>query len=74
MLKFKPEDWKELKEYLLQWDQWRRKEMGDRPDHTSDAIFLVPFTIALLKAEKRMEILTWVLIVLTGILMYRTIF
>lgn len=40
MLKFKPEDWKELKEYLLQWDQWRRKEMGDRPDHTSDAIFL----------------------------------
>ena len=74
MLKFEPEDWKELREYLLRWNEWRDKEMGDRPDRTSQSIFLVPFTIAILKAEKRMEILTWVLIVLTVILTYRTIF
>jgi len=74
MLKFKPKPWKELRKYLLQWDEWRRKEMADTPDYTSDSIFLVPLTIALLKAEKRMEILTWVLIVLTIILTYRTIF
>jgi hypothetical protein len=75
MLKFKPEDWKELRKYLLQWNEWQtREKCGDRPDFTSDSIYLVPLTIALLKAEKRMEILTWVLIVLTVILTYRTIF
>ncbi len=75
MLKFKPEPWNELKGYLLQWDEWQRREKKvDRPDGTSDSIYLVPLTIALLKAEKRMEILTWVLIALTVILTYRTIF
>jgi len=75
MLKFKPKPWNELKAYLLQWDKWQRREKRvDRPDGTSDSIYLVPLTIALLKAEKRMEILTWVLIALTVVLTYRTIF
>ncbi len=75
MLKFKPEDWRELRKYLLQWNEWQEKEKkADRPDRTGEFIYLVPFTIATLRAEKRMEILTWVLIALTVILTYRTIF
>ena len=75
MLKFKPEDWRELREYILQWNEWQEKEKkADRPDRAGEFIYLVPFTIAILKAEKRMEILTWVLITLTVILTYRTIF
>ncbi len=26
MLKFKPEDWRKLREYLLQWNEWQEKE------------------------------------------------
>ena len=53
---------------MKEWDEWRRKKSIGRPDYTSDAIFLVPHIIALIKAQETMERLTWLLIVLTIVL------
>ena len=64
-LKFNPKDWDEINNYLKEWDKWNK---SGRPDNTSDAIYLVPFTIALIKSSKTINRLTWILIGLTLIL------
>jgi len=69
-LNFDPKEWEEINEYLKEWDKWRKQRNGDRPDWTSDAIYLVPFTIALMKSQNKIEKLTWVLIILTVVLVF----
>ncbi len=71
-LKFNPKDWEEINKYLKEWDEWRKKKKVGNPDHTSDAIYLVPFTIALIKSSDNLKILTWILIILTIILIFTT--
>jgi hypothetical protein len=44
--------------------EWARTTPG-RPDFTSDAIYLMPLSIAFLKSSRRLEILTTVLAILT---------
>lgn len=68
--KFDPNDWEEIVSYLKEWDEWRRKRSVGRPDYTTDSIFIVPHVIALIKAQERLEYLTWVLIILTLILAF----
>jgi len=67
-LKFNPKDWEELHNYLKEWDKWRKKKPVGLPDYTTDAIFTVPLTIYLMKSQKQMTILTWILIILTAVL------
>lgn len=68
-LKFNPEDWEEINKFLKKWDEWRReKGPMDRPNFTSDAIYLLPLTIALMRTQKQNEKLTKVLTGLTFIL------
>lgn len=69
-LKFNPKDWEEINYYLRDWDAWRRKKKVGRPDYTSDAIYLVPFTIALIKSQNKIETLTKILIILTIVLVF----
>ena len=69
-LKFNPNDWEEINNYLKNWDEWRRKKKVGRPDYTTNAIYLIPFTIALIKSQKKVERLTWVLIMLTIALVF----
>lgn len=69
-LNFDQKEWVEINEYLKEWDKWRRQGNGDRPDWTSDAIYLVPLTIALMKSQNKIEKLTWVLIILTIVLVF----
>lgn len=69
-LKFDPKDWEEIHRYLKEWDGWRRKKRVGRPDFTTDAIYLVPFTIALIKSQNKIEKLTWALIILTIVLVF----
>jgi len=71
-LKFSPRDWDEVTRYLQEWDEWRREGRMDMPDYTTDAMYLVPYTIALIKAQERMEHLTWALISLTIVLIALT--
>ncbi|HEC96077.1 MAG TPA: hypothetical protein ENI59_00170 [Euryarchaeota archaeon] len=69
-LEIDPKDWEEINNYLKEWDEWRKKRHVGRPDFTSDAIYLVPFTIALIKSQERIEKLTWALVVLTVVLFF----
>ena len=69
-LKFNPEDWEEITDYLKKWDEWRRKRRVGRPDYSGDTIYLVPFTIALVESQKKIERLTLVLIGLTIVLVF----
>lgn len=67
-LAFDEAHWEQINDYLSEWDRWRKEESKGRPDFTDSAIFLVPVTIALLRSEKRLERLTWALVVLTIVL------
>jgi len=67
-LEFNPEDWEMIFNYLRNWNEWVRSKNIGRPDFTTSAIYLVPFTIALIKSQENIEKLTWVLIILTAIL------
>lgn len=69
-LEFDPKDWEEIHRHLKEWDEWQRKKGVGRPDFTTDAIYLVLFTIALIKSQNKIEKLTWALIVLTIILVF----
>jgi len=67
-LKFNPRDWEEIHNYLKDWDNWRRNKKVGRPDYTSDSIFSIPLTIALMKSQEKIERLTKILIFLTIVL------
>jgi len=67
-LKFDPKDWEEIHNYLKEWDGWRRKKKVGRPDFTTDAIYIVPLTIALIKSQETTEKLTKILTLLTVIM------
>jgi len=55
-LEFDKEDIEKIREYLKKWDdQGIGNRIGDRPDGTSDAIYLVPLTITLLKRVSEMD-------------------
>ncbi|MBW1932959.1 MAG: hypothetical protein JRI56_08095 [Deltaproteobacteria bacterium] len=69
-LEFDPKDWEEITQYLGKWKEWRRKRKVGRPDSTSDVIYLVPFTIALIKSQNKIEKLTRILIALTTALVF----
>jgi len=69
-LKFDSKDWDKLHIYLKEWDEYRRKTSKGMPNFTTDAIFMVPLVIALIKAQERLEYLTWVLMILTLILAF----
>ena len=51
-LEFDKEDIGKIREYLKKWDD---QGIGDRPNGTSDAIYLVPLTITLLKRVSEMD-------------------
>lgn len=65
---FKESDLKKLNNWIKKWDTWRRKKKVGFPDYTRETILLVPLTLALLRSESRLSILTIVLIILTFIL------
>lgn len=69
-IKFDPKEWDEIVSYMKEWDENRRKRSTGRPSFTTDAIFMVPLVIALIKAQERLEYLTWLLIFLTLILAF----
>lgn len=70
-LKFNPKDWDEINNYLKEWDKWNK---SGKPDYTSDAIYLVPFTIALVKSSKTIKRLTLILIILSLALIIQNFF
>ncbi len=70
-LKFDPNNWKEIHNYLKEWSKWSKNK--GRPDNTDTSIFLVPVIIAMLISGERLEKLTWALIALTIVLTLLTI-
>lgn len=68
-LKFNPQDWNILNEYLKEWDEWRK---SGRPNNTTDAIFSIPLIISLMKSSDNLKRLTWILVILTLILAIET--
>ena len=51
-LKFDEKDAKAITEYLKEWE---KKGIGDLPDSHTDAIYLVPLIIALLKKTQEID-------------------
>ncbi len=68
MMKFDPKPWEELREYMKQFGDWRKKNHFGTADYTSDRVFLAPLTLYLIKSQEKSEKLTKILIVLTIIL------
>jgi hypothetical protein len=60
------DDFQSLSDWI---SQWAKQKLSDRPDYTSDAIYLLPLSIALLRSQRTMELLTKILIFLTAVLM-----
>jgi hypothetical protein len=73
-LKFKGEDFKELKKYCKEWDDWRKENPSGMPDHTDYNWFAIPLIISLIKSSEKLKWITWVLIGLTLILAIETAF
>lgn len=68
-IEFEPEDWETLRDYLQEWDDWRRDEGAmDMPAWTDESLYSVPVTIALMKSSNRLESLTRALFWLTVVL------
>ncbi|VVB64693.1 Uncharacterised protein [uncultured archaeon] len=51
-IEFDEEDIKNVREYLKKWND---RGIGDLPSGTTDAIYLVPLTIALLKRVSEID-------------------
>jgi hypothetical protein len=64
LIHWDPRDFDDVDEWLVEWSKCRR----DRPDFTSDAIYLLPLSIAVLRSSRQLERLTFVLAALTAIL------
>jgi len=69
LTQFDKEDVKLLDEMLSKFDTLKRERGGDLPDYSPDYVAYFPvLALSLLKSQKTIQTLTWVLVALTAIL------
>lgn len=69
LTQFDEEDVKLLGEMLSKFDTLKRERGGDLPDYSPDYVAYFPvLALALLKSQKTIQTLTWVLVALTAVL------
>lgn len=61
-------DFDDVTAWIVEWDRNRREHPRGMPDFSTDALYLLPLSIAVLRSSRRMETLTQALVVLTAVL------
>lgn len=73
MLSFDKKDMDRTNDWLVRWDEYRKEKPFGHPDWTSDAIYQLPLTIALLHSEKTLKRLTVALLFVSVVLAIETL-